>query len=69
MESDIQEEEPKMEPKMEPVIDEEEVVISSGGTRKKRSKGKRSNGHKQTCLCPICKNTRKGKKTRKHRRK
>ena len=65
MEPDIQEEEPKMEP----VIDEEEVVISSGGTRKKRSKGKRSNGHKPTCLCPICKNTRKGKKTRKHRRK
>jgi osmotically-inducible protein OsmY len=33
----------------------------SGGKRK--SKGKRSNGHKETCACPICKNMmKKGKK-------
>jgi len=52
-------------------ITAKEIVMTSGGTRKRRgnSKGKRSNGHKPTCCCPICKNTRKGKKTRKHRRK
>lgn len=36
-----------------------------GGTRKRR----RSNGHKATCKCPICKNMRKGKKTRRHRKR
>jgi hypothetical protein len=50
-------------------ITAKEIVMSSGGTRKRRSKGKRSNGHKPTCCCPICKNTRKCKKTRKNRRK
>jgi len=58
--------------KNEIVADDEEyenLDISTGGTRKRRSKGKRSNGHKSTCGCPICKNTRKGKKTRKYRRK
>ena len=29
-----------------------------GGLRKK------SNGHKMNCMCPICKNMRKGRKTR-----
>jgi len=70
-EYDAVEETPK-ETKSAPVIEEtEEAVVPSGGTRKRRgkSKGKRSNGHKPTCCCPICKNTRKGKKTRKHRRK
>jgi hypothetical protein len=60
------------EKKSDPVIEEtKEAVIPSGGTRKRRgkSKGKRSNCHRPTCCCPICKNTRKGKKTRKHRRK
>jgi hypothetical protein len=47
-------------------ITAKEIVMSSGGTRKRRSKGKRSNGHKPTCCCPICKNTRKGKRTRKN---
>ena len=32
----------------------------SGGKRK--SKSKRSNGHKDACGCPVCKNMRKGKK-------
>lgn len=32
----------------------------SGGKRK--SKSKRSNGHKLACGCPVCKNMRKGKK-------
>lgn len=32
----------------------------SGGKRK--SKSKRSNGHKHACGCPVCKNMRKGKK-------
>ena len=36
-----------------------------GGTRKRRG----SNGHKTTCKCPICKNMRKGKKTRRHKRR
>lgn len=71
-EYDAVEETPK-ETKPAPVIEKEivseEPITSTGGTRKKRSKGKRSNGHKPTCCCPICKNTRKGKKTRKHRRK
>jgi hypothetical protein len=31
-----------------------------GGTRKKR----KGNGHKTNCKCPICKNMRKGRKTR-----
>jgi len=65
------EENPK-EIKPAPVIEEtEEAITLSGGTRKRRgkSKGKRSNGHKPTCGCPICKNIRKSKKTRKHRRK
>ena len=35
----------------------------SGGTRKRR----RSNGHKATCKCPICKNMKK--KTRRHRKR
>ena len=26
--------------------------------------GKKKNGHKANCKCPICKNMRKGKKTR-----
>ena len=34
-----------------------------GGTRKRRG-AKKSNGHKANCKCPICKNMRKGKKTR-----
>ena len=34
-----------------------------GGTRKRR----RSNGHKATCKCPICKNMKK--KTRRHRKR
>jgi hypothetical protein len=34
-----------------------------GGTRKRR----RSNGHKQNCGCPICKNMKK--KTRRHRKR
>jgi hypothetical protein len=34
-----------------------------GGTRKRR----RSNGHKTTCKCPICKNMKK--KTRRHRKR
>ena len=33
-----------------------------GKSRKKR----RGNGHKANCMCPICKNMRKGKKTRRH---
>jgi hypothetical protein len=35
----------------------------SGGKRKRKSKGKKGNGHKDTCACPICKNMmKKGKK-------
>jgi hypothetical protein len=35
----------------------------SGGKRKSKSKGKKGNGHKMTCVCPICKNMmKKGKK-------
>ena len=71
-EYDALEETAKPSPVIEKEIvteDIEEPISSSGGTRKRRGKGKKSNGHKPTCGCPICKNTRKGKKTRKHRRK
>ena len=47
-------------------VSQEEVtpeVPSEGGTRKRRG-SKKSNGHKANCKCPICKNMRKGKKTR-----
>ena len=39
-----------------------------GGSRKRRSSGK-SNGHKLNCGCPICKNMRRGNKTRRHRKR
>jgi hypothetical protein len=39
-----------------------------GGTRKRRG-SRKSNGHKANCGCPICKNMRKGKKTRRHRKR
>jgi hypothetical protein len=45
----------------------EEPNINKGGTRKR--KGKKSNGHKLNCGCPICKNMRNGKKTRKNKRR
>jgi hypothetical protein len=35
-----------------------------GGTRKKR----KTNGHKSNCRCPICKNMKKGRKTRRHKK-
>jgi len=37
-------------------------VKVGGKSRKKR----RGNGHKSTCKCPICKNMKKGRKTRRH---
>jgi len=39
-----------------------------GGTRKRRG-SRKSNGHKMNCGCPICKNMRHGKKTRRHRKR
>jgi len=39
-----------------------------GGTRKRRG-SRKSNGHKTNCGCPICKNMRHGKKTRRHRKR
>jgi hypothetical protein len=30
----------------------------------RKSKKRRGNGHKANCMCPICKNMRKGRKTR-----
>lgn len=39
-----------------------------GGTRKRRGTRK-SNGHKMKCKCPICKNMRGGKKTRRHKKR
>jgi hypothetical protein len=39
-----------------------------GGTRKRRG-SRKSNGHKANCVCPICKNMKKGKKTRRHRKR
>ena len=36
-----------------------------GGKKKNRTSKKRGNGHKANCMCPICKNMRKGRKTRK----
>ena len=47
----------------------EKSVLPSGGTRKRRHNGKKSNGHKSTCKYPICKNMRNKKGTRKYRRK
>jgi len=45
-----------------------ELSSSSGGRKRKtmkKSMKKRGNGHKSNCMCPICKNMRKGKgKTR-----
>ena len=39
-----------------------------GGTRKRRG-SRKSNGHKSNSKCPICKNIRNGKKTRRHRKR
>lgn len=39
-----------------------------GGTRKRRG-SRKSNGHKANCGCPICKNMRNGKKTRRHKKR
>jgi hypothetical protein len=67
----IKETKPDKDNKNEIIADDEEyekIDNLNGGTHKRRRKGKRSNGHKPTCCCPICKNTRKGKKTRKNRR-
>lgn len=36
------------------------------GGKKNRTSKKRGNGHKCNCICPICKNMRKSKKTRRH---
>ena len=38
-------------------IEDDKIDDIKGGRRKKKS-----NGHKSTCKCPICKNMRKGKK-------
>jgi len=35
------------------------------GKKKNRTSKKKRNGHKAKCMCPICKNMRKGRKTRK----
>jgi hypothetical protein len=39
-----------------------------GGTRKRRG-SRKSNGHKPNCGCPICKNMKKGNKTRRHKKR
>ena len=39
-----------------------------GGTRKRRG-SRKSNGHKPNCGCPICKNMRNGKKTRRQKKR
>lgn len=38
-----------------------------GGTRKRRG-SRKSNGHKPNCGCPICRNMKHGRKTRRHRK-
>jgi hypothetical protein len=45
----------------------ESGVNKVGGTRKKRG-SRKSNGHKANCGCPICKNMKRGRKTRRHRK-
>ena len=44
-------------------MDEEQTTASHmlGGKTKKN--GKKSNGHKSNCKCPICQNMKRGKKT------
>ena len=39
-----------------------------GGSKKCKMGGKKSNGHKSTCSCPICKNMKKSGGTRRRRR-
>lgn len=39
-----------------------------GGTRKRRG-SRKSNGHKPNCGCPICRNMKHGRKTRRHRKR
>ena len=41
------------------------LKVGGGGKKKNRTSKKRGNGHKANCMCPICKNMRKGRKTRK----
>ena len=46
---------------------ESEQEMKVGGRKGGKSRTKRrGNGHKANCMCPICKNMRKGKKTRRH---
>ena len=46
---------------------EPEQEMKVGGRKEGKSRKKRrGNGHKANCKCPICKNMRKGKKTRRH---
>jgi len=46
---------------------QEDESEQQGGTRKRR--GKKSNGHKANCKCPICKNMKKGRKTRRQKKR
>ena len=45
-----------------------EYDISKVGGKHKYRKTRKSNGHKQNCNCPICKNMKKNKKTRKNKK-
>jgi hypothetical protein len=44
--------------------DYEKVEAGESKVGGKSRKNRRGNGHKANCMCPICKNMRKGKKTR-----
>jgi len=50
-------------------IEEQRSVVPNivGGARKNKS-NKKSNGHKVNCMCPICKNMKKGGKTRRNKK-
>lgn len=46
----------------------DDAVEKVGGTRKRRG-SRKSNGHKPNCGCPICRNMKHGRKTRRHRKR
>jgi len=45
-----------------PVDNGQAPAPTFGGKRKRKSSGKKGNGHKLTCSCPICKNMAKHKR-------
>tara|TARA_B110000285_G_scaffold193034_1_gene221815 strand:- start:1404 stop:1826 length:423 start_codon:yes stop_codon:yes gene_type:complete len=47
--------------------EDDDADASYGGRKQQTRRIRKGNGHKPSCGCPICKNMRKGKMTRRHK--